>query len=375
MKRIQFYPASWAGIVCFTLLFPATGCRQSSIKPTVDKTRSKYYLSDEEIDPDYGKTDIASLITIGSAGELQDRRRQLIGFIWKGGPFPGEKLPARVVEKHLDERYKGLPNLRQIDRLTVTMDWGVNSIIYYFRPIERNNRLFIYHQGHTGDFIVGKAVIAKLVASGYAVLGLAMPLVGMNNRPVHDFEHLGRHQLTKHSRFVLVESAEFSAIRFFAEPVAVALNHALATAEYDSVAMTGISGGGWTTTLYAALDPRVERSYPVAGTLPFYLRSKRHRNTWGDFEQNLPALYRIANYLELYLMGSSGQGRAQLQILNKYDSCCFSGISYQTYHHIIQWRAERLGGSFDVFLDDSHHEHKISERALAAILSSESRFR
>jgi hypothetical protein len=64
--------------------------------------------------------------------------------------------------------------------------------------------------------------------------------------------------------------------------------------------MIGLSGGGWTTTLYAAIDPRVRLSFPVAGTLPEYLRVGRP----GAREQFYPDLYKIANYLDLYVMGS-----------------------------------------------------------------------
>src|SRR5206468_3419492 len=111
----------------------------------------------------------------------------------------------------------------------------------------------------------------------------------------------------------------------FLEPVAVALNYIAPRHPFRSISMIGISGGGWTTTLYAAVDPRVSRSYPVAGSLPHYLASDAPQN-WGDYEQTLPELYRTANYLELYILGGYGRGRAQLQVLNKYDPCCFNGV-------------------------------------------------
>ncbi len=65
---------------------------------------------------------------------------------------------------------------------------------------------------------------------------------------------------------------------------------------FKRVAMIGVLGGGWTTTLLAVLDSRIQYSFPVAGTIPFFLQ-----RTVGDFEDHYVALYTITNYLELYI--------------------------------------------------------------------------
>jgi len=72
--------------------------------------------------------------------------------------------------------------------------------------------------------------------------------------------------------------------------------------------MIGLSGGGRTTTVYAAVDPTIGCSFPVAGTIPRYLRSG---GSVGDREQNEPSFYRLAGYLDLYLLGAVGAGCAQ----------------------------------------------------------------
>ena len=135
--------------------------------------------------------------------------------------------------------------------------------------------------------------------------------------------------------------------------------------------MVGLSGGGWTTTLYSAIDPRIDISFPVAGSLPFYLRSRdlMKSGTLGDFEQRVPGLYERANYLELYLMGSYGENRSQLQVLNEYDACCFSGTGYTSYENILKERLHKLGkGKYGVFLDSTHRLHQISPKAIEVIL-------
>ena len=298
-----------------------------------------------------------------SERDLLEKRQQLIRYIWQADSLPLSKLPSTVERRIDDSRYLGLDNLERIDRLTVTMDYGVNSIAYLFHPQRTNKRLVIYHEGHSGDFIWGRETIQFFISKGYAVLALAMPLLGMNGQPAIADQGYPV-SLYEHGSLRLLETGRFSPIQFFVEPVTVALNWANRNFTYESIAMVGISGGGWTTTLYAALDPRVARSYPVAGSLPLELEAS------GDYEQILPDLYRTADYLELYALGSHGDGRSQIQVLNRYDPCCFSGTDYRLYAEGVQLAVARLGaGSFAVFSDESHREHKISAAALAVMLA------
>ena len=56
-------------------------------------------------------------------------------------------------------------------------------------------------------------------------------------------------------------------MRFFIEPVALAVAHAKRLG-YRHVALAGLSGGGWTTTVAAAVLPAVTLSVPIAGSVP-----------------------------------------------------------------------------------------------------------
>jgi hypothetical protein len=130
--------------------------------------------------------------------------------------------------------------------------------------------------------------------------------------------------------------------------------------------MIGISGGGWTTTLAAAVDPRIRVSVPVAGSLPMYLRTPPCATAGdvGDYEQHEPTLFSMVDYLDLYVLGAYGRGRAQLQVLNQYDPYCFAGVRYRTYSEMLKGVVHGLHGRYDVFLDSSHHGHLISSHAL-----------
>jgi hypothetical protein len=318
-------------------------------------------------------TNVNELISIDSTEKATAKRAELVTFIWGSGGLPKE-LPT-VEEGIQDDRYSDLSNLKQIDRLTVTMDLGFTSTAYHFVPAQSNGKLLIYQGGHDGDFIVAKALFEFFIKHGFAIMAFSMPLETPNNRPIVDVEHIGKIQLTFHDQLKFLKMKTGHPVQLFLTPITVCLNYAQPLG-YNSVYMTGVSGGGWTTTTYAAVDPRVTRSYPVAGSLPLHLREDQKRSNsahraadWGDYEQTIPELLSIANYLDLYVLSSFGKDRKQLQILNKYDPCCLAGESFRTYEGVVNERVRNLGGgSFAVYLDTKNREHSISGSALAAIL-------
>lgn len=320
------------------------------------------------------ETDVHRLISIRKRNDAQTRQSELVNFIWGPHGLPKEQ-PAKVETIIEDKRYSDLTNLKQIDRLTVDMEWGLTSTAYHFIPAHPNNKLIIYHGGHDGDFIIAKDVISFFLKNGFAVIGMSMPFEGLNNRPVVELERVGKVQLTFHDQLKLLKMKSGHPVQVFLTPVAVVVNYAQPLG-YESVYMTGVSGGGWTTTMYAAVDPRITRSYPAAGTLPLHLREDRKRTNsaqrsadWGDYEQTIPELHSIANYLDLYILGSLGEHRKQLQIINKNDPCCLGGEAFKSYENIVNDRVRDLGGgSFAVFLDTKNRKHSISDEAMNVIL-------
>ena len=57
-----------------------------------------------------------------------------------------------------------------------------------------------------------------------------------------------------------------------------------------------------------------------------------------------------------------------IQIFNKNDPCCYSGIGYESYEFFIKDKLVELGkGSFQILIDDTHNEHKISDTMLEYI--------
>jgi pimeloyl-ACP methyl ester carboxylesterase len=326
--------------------------------------RSKDYL---ETPKRYLLTDPAQLISISRAEDVPRLRGALITFLW-GAPGLPSVLPAKTAKAFADTRYDGLSALKRIDKLSIAMEFKLDSHVYHFLPHTPNNKVILYHQGHGGDFHRSKDTIDEFLDRGYAVVGFAMPLFGLNSQPTIELPRIGKLKMTTHDHMKYLSPEGGHPVKYFIEPIVVALNYLDKQYAYSSVSMVGISGGAWATTLAAAVDSRIDNSFPVAGSYPIYLRSGSQRD-WGDFEQNVPELYKTVNYLELYLLGAYGAGRKQMQVINQYDTCCFAGTKWDTYKGVVQARLQRLrSGKFKLLLDDTHKGHQISEMALGRIL-------
>jgi hypothetical protein len=307
---------------------------------------------------------INSLISIQSENDVTIKKNELMNFIWKNSPVYSSLISDIEIS---DERYNDLKNLKSIRKLIINMEYGVNSIAYLFLPNNTNNQLIIYHQGHDGDFIYGKENIDFFLNEGYPVLAFSMPLLGMNNQPIIDLDNFGKIKFTTHKHLQFLESSDFSPIKFFLEPIGTSLNYLEDNFNFDSYYMIGVSGGGWTTVLFSSIDDRILQSYSIAGSFPIFMRSDS--KNIGDYEQTLPELYRITNYLELYILSSYGDERSHIQIFNKNDPCCFSGNISGIYDNKINEKLIALkSGNFSLYVDDSHNKHKISEYSRSLIL-------
>jgi pimeloyl-ACP methyl ester carboxylesterase len=267
--------------------------------------------------------------------------------------IPG--LPSRVpvVTRGIrDQRFAGYPNLLRIDRLET--DTGkFKSISYLLVPRRSNGRLLIFHGGHGAGFEHYTTVLRFFLRRGFTVLGMSMPLVGMNAPP-------GQPSVQSHDSMKGLRHP----LQYFLTPVAAAMNY-LTGFGWKTISMVGLSGGGWTTTLYGALDPRIDGVYPVAGSMPLSLLPP---SAWGDFEQWYPPLVHKVDFLELYALDATS--RRTLQIYNLRDPCCFQGTIYRghPWEAAVQRQVGRLGsGIFRVWIEVRNRRHSISEASLAMI--------
>ena len=322
------------------------------------------------------QSSIDSLIRIYDKSDIEQKRNFLTEFFWDVGSLQRVKDKSQLPEVESgisDFNYKDFQNLKRIDRLTVEMEYGINSVSYLFLPEQPNEKLILYHQGHGGDFLLGKDTIKFFLDRNFTVFAMTMPLLGMNNQPIAEIDGLGKIKLNSHNQLRLLEANDFNPMKLFLDPIQINLNFLDKEYNFKRYSMIGLSGGGWTTVVYSAIDERISDSFSVAGSMPFYLRVDDR--DMGDYEQRNIELYQNVNYLELYVLSAYGDGRKHIQIFNKNDPCCFSGNGYETYEFVIKDKISQLGkGNFQIFIDDSHKEHKISENVLGIILKSINEF-
>jgi hypothetical protein len=176
-------------------------------------------------------------------------------------------------------------------------------------------------------------------------------------------------QISSHDILSQLESDKLNPLKFFVEPVLASLNYAEEQrGGYRFIFMAGLSGGGWTTTLYAAIDPRISASFPVAGSQPFAQKTFRGA-TVGDWEQHGAGIYNRANYLDLYILATY-PARTQVQLLNVHDPCCYGGTRARAYAGLISEFVKAWGGSFSVSFDEKTILHEMSAQHVETIVET-----
>lgn len=316
-------------------------------------------------------------------------------------PLIGEKAaPHQNDAAELPQLLEGIADATgSLKKILIRLPSGMESHAYWFRPRTTPvNRLAIVHQGHddiAGTYGGGRSILFFL-RNGFDVVSLMMPASGPNtasfkalmDRYAHVYPipsgtrpyHNDLFELAK--RVPPGELGEHP-VATYLSPIRIALNYLNQQISFQDISMIGCSGGGWTTTLYAALDPQIRFSFPVAGSIPLELRRYRPVD-YSDNEQHAADIYSIAGYRDLYTMGAAGAGRKQVQILNGKDDCCFRpsssppeedatySIAYTNIHEIyasqVKKAAADFGGSFDVAID-SPALHTISHWTLWSVVA------
>ncbi len=268
--------------------------------------------------------------------------------------------------------------------VNVTFDGYTHTTrAYHLIPIAPpNNRLVIVHHGHShsffGEFGLPE-LLSRLLTAGYSVLAMYEPNYHPVVTPTPAFSSYcvpsgdctanRNNDGTVHDAIFAAHGWSPSTFRVFLEPVAACINYLRANYDYLDFSMAGLSGGGWTTVLYSAIDGSIRTSASASGSLPVDLRLPLD----GDGEQVLDAFYGgavlgVAGYRDLYTLAAFGYSRKHVQVQNYDESgsgCCFDPVEHPglldpvtglgampTYRSEIQQRLVSAGAApsaFDYF--------------------------
>lgn len=257
---------------------------------------------------------------------------------------------ARYLDSYLDERTNNLRSNIEVVRVT---HYGVihHGILIQTSQMPNKN-LLIYNQGHGGNpfrFEYFITIIEEAKIAGYDVLALSMSGLGLNdNNPIIfptrngmvKFINNGEHKIF--SQFYDSTNPELTGLAPMLSGNYHLIKDSIKRKAYEQVVMTGISGGGWYTTILSALIPDIERSISFAGTVPLGLIVIRR--DMGDYEQYMDRIYQSFDYWEFYVLATMddiGQAnRNHHQIYNLYDPCCFDGRTASAVIDIL----EKSGG-------------------------------
>jgi autotransporter-associated beta strand protein len=329
--------------------------------------------------------DSNSEIHIHSAAQADAVRQNIVNYLWNGRGLPtaaASTVSSGNLASYSDVSLLNSTYISSVEKWQANMDFGYSTSMYLLHPAVTNSntqRLAIVHHGHVGmsnRYCDGIGTLTDhLLQNGFTVLEMEMPLTGWNSQTSFNLPS-GTQNLSSHNAMVSsLEGQNGSSLRFFLEPVVQGINKFVqSNPNYTDVSMFGISGGGWTTTLASAIDPRIKVNVPVAGSLPLTIRDAyAAAQGYGyndDAEQELAAMYiNKATYEDLYALDGYGPGRKSIQLNNQFDNCCFYGVSSQTYATNVSNAVAATGaGSWKFYLDTTANTHQISSNAVYNVM-------
>lgn len=343
------------GILVALLICPFLYFNRKPINKILGRTR-RYDIQKIDLPENFAWYKPSNHHFINTKEELIETRKQLKNFIININEY---KLEVKNI---IDKDFSFVNNLSTITQLNINHSKGVHSNAYLFKPIKRLNRLIIFHQGHGGSFKISKNQLGRLIDKGYDVIAFQMPLKGTNPSILN----LKGVETRSHNALIRFNSYEKSFISLFITPVIFGLDQVLNIYrnKYDSISMIGISGGGWTTLMTSAIEPRIDFSFSIAGTLPITLCN----DNCGDIEHTHPTIYDKYPYLDLYLLGSTSEvlERHFTQISYTKDPCCHSGSRSTLYSNYVNNLSKKFDGNFATRIEESE-KHEISQSTLEFI--------
>jgi len=275
--------------------------------------------------------------------------------------------------------YMEVAKIEYLERAILTkssLAYGLNSYPIILHPSEPNDRcFFIYHAGHGPQLDGAIGLVEQALKESCTVFLLEMPIWGPNvsrNRnseeatlPSGELLDLTREDLGLHGAMEILEREyQENMLKLFIQPVIDTNNYIYDKHDDPKVVMAGLSGGGWTTHVAAAVDRRIYKSFAIAGSSPYESMMNEH-----DYEQNHELLNALGGYSSLYILAAGNtqdSAREHHHILNSKDNCCFNPTGKQwieknNWSEIINSliRDRGLKGRYYLHIDESGDGHSI----------------
>jgi hypothetical protein len=331
-------------------------------------------------------------LTLTSSSGIDARRTSLITFVWGQSSLPTTVATPQALSAICST--SGLPTLNPATELRIGMLQGQEAFACHLRPVQSNGRLVILHHGHACSLADGTSpffddnhyglyrTMYHLLNDGFGVLFVYMPRFRPGDCPGSANPHLSMVNLQP-------SPGTGSSLQYFLTGTLGALNYVQNLGLYQEFNMVGLSGGGWTTAWYAALDTRIKMSFVLSGAMPFQFwppgSDSQDEQTFHGYYDNR------TGYRDLFIMGAHGVGRRQIHVLRRNDTCCFSaGIpdivppwnlpsgtwadNVHAYEAQIRNGLVNMGsnGMFRVEIDDTNTpEHTISRNTVTNVVLSE----
>ena len=174
----------------------------------------------------------------------------------------------------------------------------------------RSNNLIIYIQGHRGNPFDNKYFLDlknKYLNRNYDILALSMSNLGLNKEKflsTHlEFPNKNssnrRHEI--YSDFKDLNYPEKKPLSLMLSGNYYLIKNILLKKNYDKIILTGISGGGWYTTLLTPIINEIDISISFSGTKPLHYVYYRCCHDW---EQKYSSIWKGFNYEDFYYMST-----------------------------------------------------------------------
>lgn len=237
-----------------------------------------------------------------------------------------------------------------------------SRVTRFMPPDPVAGRLAIFHEGHDATArVAGADVVSWLLARRWTVVAMDLPMVGLNAPDA-------RPPVVHHNELWRLDDGVTSPLAHFVLPVKAVVDGFVAEhpGADRTILMVGRSGGGWTTYVSAAIDPRIDLAVAVAGGSPASQRLLDVLEAWelGDYEQFFPQLYDVVGHENLIATAGS---RGLFVAYGARDPCCYRLGPDDPFFPWLVAAGAMHGKPVEVAVDPDHRRHGLSPVQLAAL--------